>query len=132
LAKGVDTRGEGGYVIWWPAAGGAVVCDAAPAPWPQWLFETLWPSSAPRSKLEGEPLDQRRLEGVLRKIKFAPESQRNSSLFWGACRLGEAVHRGEIAAAVVTAALVRAALSAGLPEREARCTIESAFRTTAK
>jgi hypothetical protein len=132
LAKGVDTRGEGGAVIWWPAAGCPVVCDAPPAPWPRWLSEALWPPSPPRTQLPTEPLDQRRFEGVLRKVKFAPESQRNSSLFWGACRLGEAVRRGEITAADASAALVRAAVAAGLPEREARRTIESGFRTTAK
>jgi len=31
-------------------------------------------------------LDDRRLGGLLRKIKFAPESQRNNTLSWGACR----------------------------------------------
>jgi hypothetical protein len=132
LAKGVDTRGDGGYAIWWPAAGCPVACDSPLAPWPQWLLQALRPRSAPRSQLPTEPLDQRRFEGVLRKVKFAPESQRNSSLFWGACRLGEAVTLGEIAAAVAVTALMRAAVATGLPEREARRTIESAFRTTSK
>jgi hypothetical protein len=77
-------------------------------------------------------LDQRRLEGLLRKVKFAPESQRNTSLFWGACRFGEAITRGEIDVAVATAALLHAALHAGLSEPEAQRTIGSAFRTTAK
>jgi Bifunctional DNA primase/polymerase, N-terminal len=41
LAKGVDARGEGGYAIWWPAAGCLVLCSAPPAPWPDWLLQAL-------------------------------------------------------------------------------------------
>jgi hypothetical protein len=41
-------------------------------------------------------LDQRRLEGLLRRLKFAPEHQRNDVLHWGACRLGEAIANGQI------------------------------------
>jgi hypothetical protein len=41
LARGVDTRGEGGQVIWWPEFGGAAVMDDAPGPPPGWLLEEL-------------------------------------------------------------------------------------------
>jgi len=132
LAKGVDTRGEGGSVIWWPAAGYPVLCDAPPAPWPRSLSEMLWPPASPvRAGLVG-PLDQRRFEGLLRTVKFAQEKRRNTTLFWAACRLGEAMARGEITTAAATAALLRAAVSAGLPEREARGTIQSGFSAAAK
>jgi hypothetical protein len=132
LAKGVDARGEGGYAIWWPAAGYPVLCDAPPAPWPDWLLQALlWRPPAPAIAATGSArLDHRRLEGVLRRVKFAPESQRNSTLYWGACRLGEAIAKGEIGSSVAEALLVRAALQAGLPEAEARRTIASGFRTT--
>jgi hypothetical protein len=132
LAKGVDTRGEGGFVIWWPAAGYPVLCDAPPAPWPRWLSEMLWPPASPVRAGPVGPLDLRRFEGLLRTVKFAQEKQRNTKLFWAACRLGEALSRGEITAAVATAALLRAAVAAGLSEREARTTIQSGFSATAK
>lgn len=35
LAPGADTRGQGGYVIWWPAEGCQTV-QAPIAPWPAW------------------------------------------------------------------------------------------------
>src|ERR1700751_2132639 len=38
IARGVDTRGDGGYAIRWPAAGLSVLSDAPPAPWPDWLL----------------------------------------------------------------------------------------------
>src|SRR3954452_19812436 len=38
---GIDGRCTGGYIIWWPAAGLPVLCDAAPAPWPDWLLAEL-------------------------------------------------------------------------------------------
>jgi hypothetical protein len=43
IAPGVDTRGDGGYIIWWPAAGCPVLAEAAPADWPGWLLALLLP-----------------------------------------------------------------------------------------
>jgi hypothetical protein len=43
IAAGVDTRGTGGYLIWWPAARLPVLSDAPLAPWPEWLLAELRP-----------------------------------------------------------------------------------------
>ncbi|MGC2198609.1 MAG: bifunctional DNA primase/polymerase [Stellaceae bacterium] len=131
LAIGVDTRGEGGFVIWWPAAGCPVLCNAAPAAWPEWLLQKLLARPAAVVPRPATPLDNRRFDGVLRRVKFARETQRNSTLFWAACRLGEAIRKGEIGATVAEAALLRAALHADLPEGETRRTIASGFKTSA-
>lgn len=37
IARGVDVRADGGYIVWWPAAGLPVLCDEPPAAWPEWL-----------------------------------------------------------------------------------------------
>ena len=41
IAVGVDIRAEGGYAIFWPAAGLPIVCEARPAAWPEWLLERV-------------------------------------------------------------------------------------------
>ena len=41
IAKGIDVRGDGGYVIYWPAHGGEITCAEAFAPWPQSLTDML-------------------------------------------------------------------------------------------
>lgn len=41
IATGVDVRADGGYVIWWPAAGYPVLSNQPFAPWPAFLNELL-------------------------------------------------------------------------------------------
>jgi hypothetical protein len=137
-AKGVDARGEGGYAIWWPAAGCPVVCNAPPAPWPRWLFEAIWPP-VPRPRppvihddlgLLSPALCDRILKPLLRAVERSPEGQRNGTLFWAACRVGELIAARQINGQLAAERLVRAAATAGLPEIEARRTIDSAFART--
>ena len=44
IAPGIDVRGNGGYVIRWPATGLPVLNNAPFAPWPDWLGAQLVPS----------------------------------------------------------------------------------------
>ena len=133
-AKGVDTRGDGGYVIWWPAAGYPVLCDAPPVPWPNRLLEMIWPPTqkAQRPTPEAAGSDAQVLERLSRRVIHTPEGQRNSMLFWAACRVGEAIRSGRIDERCGTAVLTGAAVQAGLPEEEAKRTIVSGLRTGAR
>jgi len=128
LCPGVDTRGDGGYVIHWFAA--MLPChDHSPeAPFPEWLAAQLLheqtPTPAPRRHHEGRDDDDRSLAGLARYIERVPEGQRNSALYWAACRCQE---RGVLSQQAETA-LLAAARAAGLPDAEARRTIASARR----
>ncbi len=134
VAPGVDVRGEGGYAIWWPAAGCAVVDHVAPAAMPPWLVQAaLPPPPPPRSYRPAASLHDAagRLLALVRFVAAAPQGERNARLFWAACRCVEAALRGEMPTGAVAAALEQAALAAGLPQPEARRTITSAFRKAA-
>ena len=57
-----------------------------------------------------------------------PEGGRNGGLFWAACRMAEEGHDFNAASSL----LGDAACAAGLPEREARATIRSAYRVATR
>jgi Bifunctional DNA primase/polymerase, N-terminal len=137
LAKGVDTRGEGGYIIWWPFHTGLNAGHRLDLPFadlPDEIFELLTRRpltiSQRAAAITRPPLpSDAKLMGVLRAIATAPSGQRNCLAFWGACRLAEMVSAGEFgrdrAEALVTAAAVRA----GLPPSESLATAKSAFKS---
>jgi hypothetical protein len=129
LAPGVDTRGAGGYIIWWPAAGYPVLVDAPLAPWPDWLLKEFEPKQAPPKASNGclAFRGDKWLRGLARTVAGAAEGQRNSTLFWAACRARERVN-GMINEDFITDVLLEAAHHAGLPPLEAQRTIHSAMR----
>jgi hypothetical protein len=91
LAAGVDTRGSGGYIIWWPAAGYPILDQAELNYWPDWLVAKFAPKPQP-IKQTNAPLPPRGdswLRGLARTIANAAEGQRNSTSFWAACRARE-------------------------------------------
>jgi hypothetical protein len=93
----VDTRGAGGYIIWWPCIGLDVMHRGALAEVPEWLLKQLnqipprdlsQPVRPIRSHKDIEPLI-----GVSLRAK---EGERNSACFWTACRLVEQVLAGHL------------------------------------
>jgi hypothetical protein len=118
---GVDVRGDGGYVIFWPAAGLPFeqhpICD-----WPGWLLEEIRrprpanadtskqpfeqcsqskkrhaaPLALPRGRTEDRPAQRTRnryarMLALLRVVEQAPQGKRNDALFFAACRMAEMV-----------------------------------------
>ena len=72
--------------------------------------------------------NSRALAGLLRRIASAPEGDRNSLAFWGACRAGEMVAAGLLGAETAVAVIAEAATRAGLSHAEATRTAASGVR----
>jgi hypothetical protein len=130
LALGVDTRGDGGYVIYWFSAGFECLDQSPPAPWPDWLRECLlWqPPKVVLPDVSRPEHADRAIDGVLRQVAHAREGERNAVLFWAACRLAERVKAGRIGQAEATALLVANAGAIGLTAVEAQRTVASAMQ----
>lgn len=134
LAPGIDVRGAGGYLV----GPGSVSARGAyrlapgsaglrPAPCPRALLRLLTPPERGRhagpGSHRGRPAQG---HGLVQFVLAAHAGQRNTRLFWAACR---AYEHGFGESLVET--LVDAAVRTGLTEREARATIASASRLTA-
>jgi hypothetical protein len=128
LGPQIDVRAAGGYVV---AAGSAVggkryeVIDRRPpAPLPAWVTRMLTRRAGAPPRPQAVTAAPGRLAGLVRAVETAQPGKRNDVLYWAACRSAELDGADHGA---VTAALVAAALTAGLDEREARRTIASAL-----
>ncbi|MDT0568038.1 bifunctional DNA primase/polymerase [Streptomyces sp. DSM 3412] len=128
LAPGIDIRGAGGYLVGpgsrtdhgaYTAAPGT--SHLPPAPCPPALLRLLLPP--PRTGVSRTTGGQGDGHGLVHFVLTAQEGQRNTRLFWAACRAYENGLGPEL-----TNALIDAAVRTGLPEREARSTIASAAR----
>ncbi|MEU6809610.1 bifunctional DNA primase/polymerase [Streptomyces sp. NPDC046831] len=132
LAPGIDIRGAGGYLVG-PGSRTAhgVYATAprtarlAPAPCPPALLRLLLPP--PRGPHRPTALDPAGWhgQGLVQFVLGAHEGQRNTRLYWAACRAYE-----DGIGPALTEPLVEAARHTGLTEREARATIASAARMT--
>ncbi|WPO72732.1 MULTISPECIES: bifunctional DNA primase/polymerase [unclassified Streptomyces] len=135
LAPGIDIRGAGGYLVG-PGSRtehgvyGTVpgTAQLPPAPCPPALLRLLMPppraphATPPRP---GPDTAVQQGQGLVQFVLAAHEGQRNTRLFWAACRayengIGEAL----------APQLADAALRVGLTHREAHSTIASAARLT--
>jgi len=133
LGRHIDTRGLGGYVIWWPACGLEVLHADVLAPVPEWIVAGLRRRSQvtpmPRPPVQLSNWQAcKKLDGILRTIALAHEGERNSLAFWGACRLAEMVAAGMLSRDEALALTVEAASRCGLSQAEAKLTAQSALR----
>lgn len=129
ICHGVDTRGDGGFIIFWFGAGFGCHDHTPPQPWPEWLLAELHrPPPAPRRPLPDRPPDdEHALAGLARRVASAAEGERNAVLHWAACRCAD--RRMRLADA--EALLIPPATQAGLSQIEIRRTINSAMRAAA-
>ncbi|PKW08745.1 Bifunctional DNA primase/polymerase, N-terminal [Streptomyces sp. 1222.5] len=130
LAPGIDIRGAGGYLVGpgsrtdhgvYATAPGTA--HLAPATCPPSLLRLLLPP--PRASHPAPPAPGDHGRGLVHFVLSAHEGQRNTRLFWAACR----AYENGIGPALADP-LTEAARHTGLSEREARATIASAARMT--
>lgn len=86
LGAGVDRRGDGGYIIWWPAHGGQVTAGAIAA-CPQWMVGDASRDGMPDDTLPPMGLAEHELHDLLRRIP--PDSVAGRSEW---LRVGMALH----------------------------------------
>jgi hypothetical protein len=123
----VDTRGAGGYIIWWPGEGLEVMHGGTLAEVPKWVMAKLKPPVRARR----EPVRLRfdtDLDPLLRVILRAKEGERNNATFWAACRLAEHVYAGQLSDGDMINLVIGAAARNGLPNIEAKQIAMSALR----
>jgi hypothetical protein len=135
LAPGIDVRGSGGYLVGPGSvtARGAYrlvpgTAELSPAPCPRALLRLITPAARPHTSATsaGAGSGPAQGQGLVQFVLAAHEGQRNTRLFWAACRAYEHGF-GE----ALADSLVSAAVRTGLGEQEARATIASAARLTA-
>ena len=148
LGAGLDTRGQGGYVVgpgsvhengkeyrWDVPPGAAELADCPP-----WLLTIIDPPPAPARLVVDNGNGQQRdrggddarekyldsaIAGERGSVEAAPEGTRNDALNMAAFSLGQLVGGGELDADYVRQTLLTAALNVGLTQKEALTTIES-------
>jgi hypothetical protein len=137
LSRGVDTRGDGGYVIWWPFHTGLAAphrLDHDLAELPDWIYERLIEKPRQTFRQSGTSAvyhASTKLRGVLEFAASAHEGERNKIIYWAANRIRDMAAQGEITKAQfdgACSALVSTATSTGISAREAQRTIASAMR----
>ncbi len=133
LAPGIDTRGDGGYVVAPPSVhpdGGVYTWEstAPPAPFPEWM-SALLVKPAPKQTTpflgRSTPYAQRALEAEVHAVSVAAEGTRNDRLNTAAFALGQLVAGGELDEHDALSSLEAAARACGLPNAEASATIAS-------
>jgi hypothetical protein len=129
LGPHIDTRGAGGYIIWWPACGLEVLHGGVLADVPEWMIETLAPPPPRRLSIRAfsSAPSTASIRGALRVLAGAREGERNRALFWVSRRMGEAMRTGTITETEATDLLLSVGRAIGLRDNEILRTARSGF-----
>jgi hypothetical protein len=140
IAPGIDIRGAGGYIIWWPATGREFK-DYPPTgvpEWPDFLLSAILPKALPEPRPMPRPIitgadwdrEKKAIIGLAKFVAESPQGERNTRLHWAACRAVEKIQAGIANESRLSELLIDAAVCAGLPRTEAITTIRSGLRET--
>lgn len=139
IARGIDTRGNGGYIIWWPGHGGLISNVALPAAWPAFLLRELLRAPEPtpgetawRERVKGDDTYARRVvQRQLERVASAPPGQRHDTLrkagkiIGGILHMDDATSHTDVAQSLYNA--VREAGGDDVSKENATATIEWAL-----
>jgi len=129
LGRHVDTRGDGGYIIWWPAVGLEVLHGDVLAPVPDWIIEALNPKPAPIvTRFSTSTPTSGSIRGALRVLADARVGERNRALFWASCRMAEAVRSRTITESEALDLVLAVGRQVGLLDQEIIRTAKSGFK----
>jgi hypothetical protein len=138
IAKGIDTRGEGGYIIFWFAAGFPCTDHSTVAKWPDWLLETLFYKPAPqplpvrgRAFRSNSTSAENLIAASISKVESATEGHRHATLRAAACAIGGVLGAAGISHHVAERLLLDAILVAGgarVDQQNALSTINSGLK----
>lgn len=120
IAKGVDTRGEGGYIIFWFGAGFPCTDQSPTADWSDWLLEALFykptpepiPARTQAFRSNGGSV-QNLVAATIRRLECAPDGSRHATLRAAACTLGGVLDAAGMSSATAARLLLDAVLQAG-------------------
>jgi hypothetical protein len=129
IAPGVDSRGQGGFIVYWFAYGCDCLDVTPPQAMPQWLYDELTyrpppPSPAARAKFDPD----KATDGILRKLGEAQGGNRNGMLYWCARRLLDRGHSHASIEAMLLPICANIGLLAADEIKKTYGTIKSAVR----
>jgi hypothetical protein len=143
VGPGIDIKTTGGYIVASPSfvkqpsdsiGDGNYTWvthprDIAPPRMPIWLSTILTPPPKPdRSAFTPKTDAPKSIRSIVDFLTKSHAGDRNNRLYWASCRAAEVVRQRHVSEGSAVDQLLSAAVSIGLPHKEAIATIISAFR----